>query len=319
MRPDTLLNRFIVKAKIRHLQVLIKLTELGSMRRTAEAVHMTQPAISQMVSELEIMLEAELFFRHAKGVEPTDVTRDLLPVARRILSALEDGSEAVSSRVNQQSGVVRVSASPAAMNGIVRDVILPFNKKYPDILVHLFQNADTAPLHDTTDNSADVVCLREPSVIPKGWVFETCLEDELIAVAGITHPAACADQLELSEMGQYSWLLNRVGSVARNRFEEIADLYHWPQSARCQLITHIPDLTLFVLQSGQHLAILPRSVALPWLKEKLIIELKTRMNNELSPLGYLWRGERANPATKKFVTFLSDYAAYKTGRVEERE
>ncbi len=272
---------------------------------------MTQPAISQMVSEMETMLEAELFFRHAKGVEPTDVARDLLPVARRILSALEDGSEAISSRVNQQSGVVRVSASPAAMNGIVRHIILPFNTKYPDILVHLFQNADTAPLHDATDNSADVLCLREPSVIPKGWSFQTCLADELIAVAGISHPASCADQLELSEMGQYSWLLNRVGSVSRNRFEEIASLYGWPQSARCQMIMHIPDLTLSVLQSGQHLAILPRSVALPWLQEKLIVELKTKMNSELPPLGYLWRGERANPATKKFAKYLSEHAVHK--------
>ena len=119
-------------------------------------------------------------------------------------------------------------------------------------------------------------------------------------------------------MGQYGWLLTVSARSLATGFEEIANLYNWPQSARCQLITHIPDLTLSVLQSGQHLAILPRSVALPWLKEKLIIELKTKMNNELSPLGYLWRGERANPTTKKFVTFLSDYAVYKTGKVAER-
>ena len=42
---DTLLNRFTVKVKFRHMQVLVKLAEVGSMRRAAQAVNMTQPAI----------------------------------------------------------------------------------------------------------------------------------------------------------------------------------------------------------------------------------------------------------------------------------
>lgn len=63
---NTLLNRFVVKAKFRHMQVLIKLAEVGSMRKTADAVNMTQPAISQLVQELEKLLETDLFFRHAK-------------------------------------------------------------------------------------------------------------------------------------------------------------------------------------------------------------------------------------------------------------
>ena len=71
LSANTLLNRFVVRSKFRHMQVLIKLAEIGSMRRTAEAVNMTQPAITQLVAELEKLLETKLFLRHAKGVEPT--------------------------------------------------------------------------------------------------------------------------------------------------------------------------------------------------------------------------------------------------------
>ncbi|MBO6883754.1 MAG: LysR family transcriptional regulator [Marivita sp.] len=87
--PDAniLMNRLLLKGKVRHMLVLVRLIELGSMRRTATALNMAQPAVTQIVAEMEALLETELFFRHARGVEPTEAAKDLLPVAHRKRSA----------------------------------------------------------------------------------------------------------------------------------------------------------------------------------------------------------------------------------------
>ncbi len=301
---STLLNRFIVRAKFRHMQVLVKLTELGSMRRAAQAVNMTQPAISQLVSELEKLLETELFFRHARGVEPTQATRELLPTAQRILAALEDGAETVANRLQDQSGVVRISASPAALGGLIHGRLAVFAEKHPGIQVHILQTDDATPLGGISDASVDIVCTREPSVVPKGWTFERCLDDRLIAVCGYAHPLAERTGITADELGAAKWLLNRVGSVARDRFEDVSSQYDWPETARCQVVMHIPELTREMLLTGRFLAILPRSVALPWLASGEVRELETEINTTLAPLGFLWNRAAAGPATTAFAAHL---------------
>lgn len=311
---ETLLNRFVVKAKFRHMQVLVKLTELGSMRRTAQAVNMTQPAVSQLVAEMERLLETQLFFRHARGVAPTDATRDLLPVAQRILGALEDGSEAVANRLMETGGVVRIAASPAAIGGLIHGALGDFAERHGEIQVHVSESAGSDPLSAIADGSADIVGTREPAAIPEGWVFEHCLDDKLIAVCGEAHLLANSADISPEALGQSRWLLNRVGSVARNRFEELANRHDWPASARCQLVMHIPALTRELLLTGRYLAILPRSVALPWLGTGAIRELDTDVTADLRPLGLLWREKRAGDATTRLVRHLLAHAGIRTAR-----
>jgi DNA-binding transcriptional LysR family regulator len=302
---STLLNRFTVRAKFRHMQVLVKLAELGSMRRASQAVNMTQPAISQLVSELEKLLETELFFRHARGVKPTDATLELLPVAHRILRALEDGAESVANRLQEKGGVVRILATPAALGGILHERVQTFARRFPDLQIHITQTNEVNPLNSVANASADIICARAPSTIPEGWYFEFCLEDYLVAVCGAPHPLAKSGKVPLDRLGEESWLQNRVGSVARNRFEEISAKENWPRSARCPLTMHVPDLTREMLVTGQYLAILPRSVALPWLNAGDVVELDTEINCDLPPLGFLWDSVNAGTATQKIVAQLT--------------
>ena len=305
---DTILNRFALRAKFRHLQVLIKLAELGSMRRAAAAMNMTQPAVSQKVSELERLIEAELFFRHAKGVEPTAVTKDLLPVARRILSALQDGSEVIASRISKQSGLVRVSASQAAVGGLLSGALGAFSKAHPDIQVNLLEHGGSSPLDDLVDEAADVVCTREPEIIPTGWQFMPCLEDRLVAVCGKNHELSGRKSISGEELGEHVWLMNRIGSVARQCFEEVASSFDWPEKVRCKLIVHIPNLTLEFLKDGDRLAILPESVARPWLRESAVEVLETVISRELPPLGLLFQEEAPSHAVQSFTKFIAKAA-----------
>ena len=63
MHPSAtaLLNRLLVRGKFRHIQVLLKLAELGSIQRTAESIGITQSAVTQTLAYLEEMLETPLF------------------------------------------------------------------------------------------------------------------------------------------------------------------------------------------------------------------------------------------------------------------
>ena len=93
-----LLNRLLARGKFRHLQVVLKLAELGSVQRTADALGMTQSSITQTLAYVENLMEAKLFHRHARGVRPTPACMDLLPVARQMMLGLIEGAEIVAAR-----------------------------------------------------------------------------------------------------------------------------------------------------------------------------------------------------------------------------
>jgi DNA-binding transcriptional LysR family regulator len=304
LSANTLLNRFVIRSKFRHMQVLIKLAEIGSMRRTAEAVNMTQPAITQLVAELEKLLETKLFLRHAKGVEPTLATLELLPVAKRILNALEDGAENIANHLKNHGGIVRVSASPAAVGAIIQGKLAKFAARFPELNVQIVQMDDTAPLYGIVEDAVDVVCTRQPNVVPEGWEFEKLFDDQLVVVCGKSHSLANFDKIDIDNLGKSKWLINRIGSVSRKRFEEIFERQNWPTSCRCEITTHIPELTKELLLTGDYLSILPHSVAIPWLKSEEIRLLETDMQQTLAPLGFLWSPEHAGTATHAFVKEL---------------
>ena len=66
-----LMNRLQAKARIRHLQVLVTLGELHSLKKTAETIGLSQPAVTQLLADLESLLDAKLFDRFSRGVQPT--------------------------------------------------------------------------------------------------------------------------------------------------------------------------------------------------------------------------------------------------------
>ena len=305
LTASTLLNRFTTKAKFRHMLVLTKLAELGSMRRASLAVNMTQPAVSQLVSELEKLLETELFFRHARGVEPTEAAKDLLPIAHRVLAALGEGSEAIANRLQHQQGLVRVSASPAAIGGLLSGRLADFAKRFPDTQVVLTEASAIAPLSGITNGTADIICTRQPEVIPKGWQFQACLEDQLIIVCGASHPLAAQVAIKPEALGQAKWLLNRVGSVARDHFETLSQRHDWPLSARCLITMHIPELSREMLLTQDYLAIVPKSVALPWLASSEILELDLGMAAPLKQLGLVYPADPKGKAIKTFADYFT--------------
>ena len=303
---DTILSRFVVRAKFRHMQVLVKLAELGSMRRAAEAINMTQPAISQQVSELEKLIGAPLFFRHAKGVEPTEVAHELLPVAHRVLSALQDGSEAVAHRMRANAGTVSISASPAAIGGLLLSTLGAFSEAHPNIQVQIIEGTGLGS-DEEMFGSADIICSREPRIIPEGWRFVPCLEDRLIVVCGAHHPLASKADVDEQDLGQYRWLMNRSGSIARHKFEKAFESYGWSEKSRGSLILHVPELTRDLLTSQEYLAILPQSVAQPWLSSGLVKSLETKLTEPLPPLGVMRPLTTQETAIETFTGFVKKW------------
>ena len=204
MRPtaSVLLNRLLARARLRHLQVLVSVAELGSFKRAADVVGLTQPAVTHVVSDLERLLEAELFHRHARGARPTDAALEMVPVARRMLALLAEGAEAVAARLAHAEGVVRLAATASALSGLLDTLLPAFSQAEPAIRVLVTQAEADLFNGLVARGEVDAVACRRPAVPPQGWRFHPLLPDALVVVCGPSHPLARRARVPLAALAE---------------------------------------------------------------------------------------------------------------------
>jgi len=313
LNASNLLNRFLLRAKFRHMQILVVLADLGSMRRAAQHLNMTQPAISQMVAELERLVEVDLFLRHARGVRLTAPGRELLPAAEKIISTIGDAAERVTNASQNRGDIVHIAASASALGALLHGRMAEFSAKHPNTHLQISALDGTNVGNGPKEASPDLICLREPTVLPEGWSFVQCASDQLSVVCHKSHPFAMKGKASLAELGQSAWLMHRVGSIARKRLEHLADANGWAEIKSCRINLHIPELTREILSSGKYLALLPVSVLRPWISTGEFVELATPAAEPIAPLGVLWQPDRAGVSTRKVLDFLGSNAGLLRG------
>lgn len=299
------------RLKLRHLQALVSLYDLRSMGRAAHALGMTQPAMSQLVGDLEKLLETALFLRHSKGVDPTDATRDLMPVARRILAATEEAAERIASRQGLDVGVVRVGSTAAATGGLL-DVCMPqFAQMQPSVRVQVMTVLGGSLDAAFAGDQYDLVCCRNREVLPDDWTFVPCIEDTLVPVCGARHPLATKKNVTLEDLRQVVWLQNHISTIARRHFDEIAAREGWTATQEIHFQSRASLPIYSMLRDGRYVSLVPRSVVAPWLNDGTLKEIDAELRVPLQPIGFHWRPLRAGQATRQLAELMMKQASIK--------
>lgn len=308
---SVLLNRLFARARFRHLQVLVRLAELGSVRRTAEAIGMTQPGVTQLLGDLEGLLGTPLFQRHARGVRPTPAGADLLPLARQMLVAMAATAEAAARRQDLGQGVVRVGATTAVLNGLLVSALPAFNARHPAIQLHLVEGVVEDLLLAVGRGELDLVACRQRSVVPEGWAFHVLAPDRCVVVAAADHPLAAKRSVSLAELAKAAWLPAPAGSIAREQFDALC-LRFDREPALCNISTRIPSVTWALLHRRQLLTLVPLGVVGHLVAAGQLAVLKVREAMPLEPLGMLVPLQDVAPATAQLADFLTTFSKPRT-------
>src|ERR1700733_13182860 len=99
---------------LRHIRYLKAVADHGSFTRAAEALHVSQPALSQQIKELEQRLGAQLLDRSGRPICPTDLGAVYLRHVHRALEELEEGSRAVRDVEDLSTGSLRLGMTLSA-------------------------------------------------------------------------------------------------------------------------------------------------------------------------------------------------------------
>ena len=127
------------------LEAFVTVAEQGSFSRAAEALHLTQPAISKRVAALESELDARLFDRIGRKVNLTEAGDALLSNARRILQELEESRRVIANLSTEVRGRLSLATSHHAGLHRLPPVLRIYTKQYPQVELDLhFMDSESA-------------------------------------------------------------------------------------------------------------------------------------------------------------------------------
>lgn len=121
----------------RHIQYFLAVAEHHSFTRAAAALHVSQPALSQQVRQLEESLGAQLFDRSGRTTRLTDAGEVYLRYARRASQELQEGKRAIHDVSDLSRGSLRVAVTPTFTTYLVGPLVQAFHSRYPGIVLNV--------------------------------------------------------------------------------------------------------------------------------------------------------------------------------------
>jgi DNA-binding transcriptional LysR family regulator len=189
------------------LHAFVTVAETGSFTAAAEALFITQPAVSKRIAHLEEQLDARLFDRVGRRVQLTEAGEALLPRARRILLELEDPSRAIGNLSGQVGGRLRIGTSHHIGLHRLPPVLRAFSAAWPEVKLDIrfidSEEAWDAVMHG--DLELGLVTL--PPQPDPGTETRVIWDDPLAFMAGPEHPLAREKSVSLETLTRHAALL----------------------------------------------------------------------------------------------------------------
>lgn len=190
----------------------------GGFSRAAEALCLTQPAISDQVRKLEEEYDVLLFNRSKKQVTLTAAGDQLLDITRRMFDTEQQAMDLLSESRTLRSGRLRVVADAAHH---VLPIISAFRQRYPNIRISFMAGNTETVMSSLYSYEADIGILGE---IPASRDYEILQLNStpIVAMVPAGHPLAKAGTASLATLLAYPLVLRERGSKTRAKLEEKA-------------------------------------------------------------------------------------------------
>ena len=200
---------------LRQFEVFLAVARAKSFRGAAEILHLSQPALSQHVAELERELGARLFDRLRRNVALTEAGRILEDHALRLFATLTSAREAIAELGGLKRGSLLVGASTTPGIYVLPAVVASFQERYPGIALSL-QIANSAVIEERIrGNEIDLGVVGGHALHPGEECLASGLLDELVLIVPAGHPWVRRREIAPARLADQRLLVREDGSATR--------------------------------------------------------------------------------------------------------
>jgi DNA-binding transcriptional LysR family regulator len=253
------------RLRLRDLHVFFTVSLLGSFAKAAAHLRVSQPAVSQLIADLEHAVGVKLFDRGSRGVSPTIYGRALLTRGRAAFDELKQGIREIEFLSDPGAGELKFGC-PEAIAAILPPVIESFSRQHPRVVLDVFDEEFDRYAGKLRDRDLDFVLQRlrgRPRMEDPFFDdlnVETLFDDELVVVAGMETQWARRRKIDLAELVNESWILATSDSWNNTIVSEAFRTRGLPMPT-VSLRTFSTHLRTNMVASGHFIATFPKSVA----------------------------------------------------------
>lgn len=259
----------------RRLKVFHAVAKLLSFTKAAEALHMTQPAVTFQVRQLEEYFNTRLFDRTHNKVNLTPAGNKVYEFADRIFDLYDEMENSVRELTGEISGALTIGASTTIAEYMLPTLLGQFKASYPEINIRL-KVSNTEGIVSMVEHNVIDLGVVEASVSNKNLIVEVCHDDQLVVVAPPAHELAKRNTpVKPEELKTFPFICREEGSGTR---EVIIDYLQKAGINQAEMNFCLelgsPEALKGAVEAGMGISILSRSTIAKELKLSTLVELQ---------------------------------------------
>ena len=295
---------------LRRLEIFVKVAELASFSRAAEALFLTQPTVSEHVRALEDELGVQLLDRLGRGTTPTRAGTLLLGYALRMLTLAREAVQAIEQFQGRVSGELTIGGSSIPGEYVVPALIGAFRGKYPDVRISLLIGSSREVQQWVEEGRVEIGVV---GAAPSGRPLQArqLMDDEIVVVVGADHPWSTRKTVSLDELKAEPMIVRERGSGSRETFERALEGVGLDLGA-FRIVGEMASTQAIkqAVRAGVGLSLISRRAVLDECRARLLVCVTIR-DLTISRAFHLvtHRDRSRSPLAQAFLAFLESSAA----------
>lgn len=271
------------RLRLRHIRTFLEIARMQSVSSAADALNITQPAVSRSLKELEAILDRPLFDRVGRGLKLNEAGRVFQTHASASMVELLRGK----ARLAKVGGVttrLSVGVLPTAATDLLPRAAIHFLKEMPHVRLHVLTGPNWLLFNQLREGQVDLVVGRMPeSQAAAGLMFQQLYIEDVVVVCRASHPVLSAERPE-SLIAEYPLVMPPKGAVIAQTVERYVTSIGLPESRGVIETVALPVGRKFV-QETDALWFISRGVVADELANGLLIELELSSPLLSGPVG----------------------------------
>ncbi|MFL9913634.1 transcriptional regulator CynR [Paraburkholderia sp. RL17-337-BIB-A] len=296
---------------LRHIRYFLAVAEHRNFTRAAEALHVSQPTLSQQIRQIEHTLGAQLLDRSGRTIQLTDAGEAYVRYAKRALQELEAGKRAIHDVQELSRGSLRLAMTPTFTAYLMGPLLEKYNRKYPNVALNILEMPQDRMEALLNEDALDVGIAFDETHTPD-IEAQTLFVEALAMVVGRSHPhAKRRSPLKVNEFEREALVLLNEEFATRQYIDRYCRRHGI--SPRISIEVNSINAVIEIVRRSTLTTVLPAAIAREH-SELCLVQMEPALPQRTAAL-LLRKNAYRNAATRAFIELaLDESAAETTGR-----
>lgn len=295
----------VARLRFRHLQFLDILGATRNLRLTAEQMHITQPAATKVLMDIEEMLEARLFDRLPRGMRPNELGLFTLSYAHSALDGHRKFVDEFSTLKQGGHGHVTIGAISGSAAHLLIAAVAELQRLRPLLVVKVLEQSSDQLIVWLAERKIDVMIGRFTDDVQRDqFRYEKLAGEGLQVTAGVDHPLRGPNAPGLLELSRWPWILYPTSTALRKVSD---DIFSRTGLSLTSGIVETPSFlfALELMQSTHMLSLQPAALVDKYVRRGLLTRIAAELPDRMPDYGLITlQGEAPSTAVQAFIDVI---------------